>query len=221
MDNETEMIKHQMEETRSSLTEKLETLEQQVVNTVQGTTHAVTDTVETVKEAVEGTVEKVKETVEGTVEAVKNTFNLSLQVERHPWIMIGGSVAAGFVLGRLLPSFHADGSAAPAAASPEPLASRAPSYAAPAPASHRGLFHGLGETIGAELNKLKGLAIGTLFGMAREMIAKAVHGELGNRLTGVIDRITGKLGGEVLPESTLEGLAGKGEEHHERGPTFR
>src|ERR1700681_3970542 len=83
MDNETEVIKHQMEETRTSLTDKLETLENQVVETVQETTTAVADTVENVKEAVQETV------------------NLRHQVERHPWPMLGLSVATGYLAGRL------------------------------------------------------------------------------------------------------------------------
>jgi hypothetical protein len=212
MDNETEMIKHQMEETRSSLTEKLETLEEKVVDTVEGTTHAVTDTVENVKEAVEETVEKVKDSVTTTVKTVTNLFNLKLQTERHPWVMMGGSVAAGFVLGRLQDRVF---SQSPALASCPPVStgrweegyaeSRRPEtgYAASAPPARESWLSGLTSLFGPEINKLKSLAIGTLFGAAREMISKAVPGEIGNRITEVIDRITTKLGGEPLPASAL------------------
>src|SRR5262245_55877302 len=98
-DEQPKVIRHQMEETRASLTEKLETLEHQVVGTVQGATSAVTETVENVKEAVAETVETVKGTVRETVETVKETFDLSRQVDRHPWLMVGGSVALGFLCG--------------------------------------------------------------------------------------------------------------------------
>src|SRR5947209_5600271 len=103
MDNEPEeVIKHQMLETRASLAEKLETLEQQVVGTVQSATTAVTDTVESVKDAVQETVEMARASVHHTVEAVKDTFDLSLQVRRHPWFMMAGSVALGYAGGCLL-----------------------------------------------------------------------------------------------------------------------
>ena len=53
MDDDPEMIRHQMQETRSSLTDKIERLEQTVTDKVQSTTAAVTNTVESVKGAVQ------------------------------------------------------------------------------------------------------------------------------------------------------------------------
>src|SRR2546423_4651080 len=102
MDDKTEVIRHNIEETHNALSDKLETLEHTVVDTVQGPTTAVAETVGTVKEAVQETVEQVKETVQSTVEKVKETFDLRLQVERHPWLMLGGSVGVGYLAGTLL-----------------------------------------------------------------------------------------------------------------------
>jgi hypothetical protein len=45
MDNEPEVTRADLDETRASLSEKLETLEQQVVHSVHGATNAVNDTV--------------------------------------------------------------------------------------------------------------------------------------------------------------------------------
>jgi ElaB/YqjD/DUF883 family membrane-anchored ribosome-binding protein len=102
MDNESQVIHQQMAETRTALQDKLETLEQQVKETVQNATEAVTETVSTVKEVVHETVETVKESVQDTVETVKETFDLRQQVERHPWTMFFGAAAIGFIGGRLL-----------------------------------------------------------------------------------------------------------------------
>ena len=113
MDAESTMIQQQMEETRNSLSEKLETLEQQVAENVQEASRAVTDSVDTIKEtvgAVQETVAAVKETVEetvanvkgsvaDTVTSVKDTFDLSLQVREHPWMMVGASVFVGYWVG--------------------------------------------------------------------------------------------------------------------------
>jgi len=103
MENE-DVIRDQMEDTRTSLTEKLETLEKKVVSTVDSATTNVAETVESVKETVQETVSTVKDTVQDTicavkdsvkegVGAVKDVFDVSRHVERHPWLMIGGSVA--------------------------------------------------------------------------------------------------------------------------------
>lgn len=108
MENE-ELIRHQMENTRASITEKLETLENKVTGDIQGATGAVADTVtavtdsvketvNTVKESVEGTAEAVKEAVHDSMQTVKGWFNITEQVEAHPWVFFAGSVAVGFYL---------------------------------------------------------------------------------------------------------------------------
>ncbi len=102
MENEADAIRMQMEDTRASLTEKLETLEQQIVDTVQGATAAVTDTVASVKDAVTDTVSEVKATVSETVDTVKSTFDVEQQVRKHPWLAFAGAIAAGFVAERVL-----------------------------------------------------------------------------------------------------------------------
>ena len=45
MDNETEVIREKMEDARTDLTDKLEQLEKQVMDTVQDATAAVADSV--------------------------------------------------------------------------------------------------------------------------------------------------------------------------------
>jgi len=120
-----DVILNEMEDTRTSLSEKLETLEKQVTQTVQGATSGVKDTVETVtdsvqdtvaavketvketveetvntvKESVQETVNTVKETVQDSVHAVRDLFDVPKQVDRHPWVMMAGSVGLGYCLG--------------------------------------------------------------------------------------------------------------------------
>lgn len=131
MDEQTQMIHDEVEErkirqdmeaTQAKLASKLGALSDQVSDAVQTATDAVENTVEAVKETVEavketadGAVEAVKETAEGmsdrvqavaegvgeTMHAVGETFNLSLQVQRHPWMALGAAVAVGFVAARL------------------------------------------------------------------------------------------------------------------------
>jgi len=102
-----------MEETRASMTEKLELLEERVRETLEETKSAVEDIVENVKGTVDETVGVVKETVDGakstvedivenvkgtmddTVTTVKHTFDLSYQANQHPWVFFGGAVLVG------------------------------------------------------------------------------------------------------------------------------
>src|SRR5262249_50854816 len=104
MADEPKGIRDQMQDTRTALTEKLEALEQTVPRTVETPPRPVVQTVQTVTEAtretvgtVKDTVRQVADTVSGAVETVKDTFNLPRQVQRHPWGMMFGSAAAGFL----------------------------------------------------------------------------------------------------------------------------
>jgi ElaB/YqjD/DUF883 family membrane-anchored ribosome-binding protein len=223
MDNEPEeVIKHQMLETRASLTEKLETLEQQVVGTVQTATSAVTDTVQSVKEAVQETVEMAKTSVYDTVEAVKDSFDVARHVRERPWTMMAGSVAVGFVGGYLM---NRAGSTAnrkyPAGAlslsslaarsepqrnggasqprSDEPSPARADSGLAP-----KSLLTDLGQTFDSEIHKLKGLALGAMLGTVRDVIASSAPPQLGPQLAEIIDSATVKLGGQPIQGPVLE-----------------
>jgi len=102
-----------MQETRSALTEKLEALEQKVTGTVDTTASAVAETVQnltdtvqetvgTVKESVASTVDTVEKTVENTVETVKDTLDIPGHIQPHPWLAMFGSVATGYLVGRML-----------------------------------------------------------------------------------------------------------------------
>lgn len=107
MDRESpELIEHEMEETRESLTEKVSLLEQQVVGKLQSATDAVQDTAQTVRNAVEDTVAAVSGTVKHGVKSVSEGVKEALDVKKHvreyPWAMIGGAAAAGFVTGLLV-----------------------------------------------------------------------------------------------------------------------
>jgi len=211
MADEAEVIRHQMEHTRESLTDKLETLENRVLDTVHGATTAVTDTVQTVKDAVSDTVESVKDTVEDTVDSVKETFDVNRQMRRHPMVMLGLSAGAGFLVGRLMSrvtrsatrAARVTGAVSGAVTGAVEAHRSAPE---PRPAQPRereqpssGLMDRLTGTFGQELDKLKGLALGSLLGVVRNFVEKSVpHEELRHRLTGVVDDVTRKLGGEPI-----------------------
>jgi len=115
VDNELEVIRHQMEEKRASLADKIDALENQVLEIVHETGDQVTNIVQEVKsgvgdvvKTVENVVDDVKSTAntvtegfEQTVESVKETFNVSDHIRQHPWLALGGAFVAGLAGGYL------------------------------------------------------------------------------------------------------------------------
>jgi len=232
---EEDVIRHQMEDTRTSLTDKLETLEQQVVDTVQGATSAVNETVEsikdtvkdtvtTVKDSVQDTVSAVKDTVQGSVDTVKDFMDVGAHVDRHPWVMLGGSMLLGYCLGNMFgkrsePSRMTESFAAEQPRSNGHRLSHSGKGAARENRRRESAGQGLlgswlGE-LGPEIDKLKSLALGTLFGTAREMIIKAVPEHIGEQLKEVVDNVTTKLGGEPLPSSEWAGSPSSEQGEHD------
>jgi ElaB/YqjD/DUF883 family membrane-anchored ribosome-binding protein len=197
VENEPEVIRQQMQETRTALTEKLEALEQQVTGTVQDAREAVTDTVETVRDAVTETVDVVKDSVRETVDTVKETLDLSLQVERHPWAMVGGSVAVGFASGCLFDLAAEEMRHVAARRATFTHRNGGPLRAEPPSAGHSWLGE-LADKFHDEIGQLKGLAIGVALGVARDMLAQSMPDNLRGQVTEVVDNITTKLGAQPL-----------------------
>lgn len=243
MENE-KLIRQQMEETRSSLTDKLESLEskvgsavEEVTSTVQEATSAVSDTVENIKETVQTTIASVHESVENTVSAVKETvqesvhtvkdlFDVSAHVTNYPWLMMGGSVLLGYFLERLLSPAEVPQENVPA---PEETSV---SEGRPAlPPHSNGHRHKRRpekrsfsqsswlKSLEPELVKLKGLAVATLLGTMRETVVRSIPENIGHQLGEIIDGVTQKLGGTPIPAVDREKESTK--EHAGKEPAWR
>jgi len=225
VDNELEVIRHQMEEKRASLADKLEALESQVMETVQGATSEVSHivdevkaTVDSVTEGVQGTVETVKDTltdgVHETVDAVKQTLNVNEHIRRRPWLALGGAVAAGFAGGYLLgPSprstngswdSHRREEASPAPSwSSGSRFTETPTSPPPAstPARESAFAPALSaiEEAGVEaLKTFRELAIGTLMGVLGQVAANSLPPYLKDETSKLVNDLTTRLGGKVL-----------------------
>jgi len=231
MENNPEVIRREMQDTRNALTDKLEALEQHVLGTVQNATCAVQETVTQVKDAVQGTVCTVKESIhdtvgtvkesmDDTIGSVKETLDLELQVRRHPWTMIGGAVCAGYVGGKLLqqlgaPSnrqYHAPPAYAPAASFTSPGASddRVAERMATSARSNGSSTHGWGQsmlsTLEPEIDKLKGLAVGALFNVVKDLTRRWVPHNIEPQMDEFLDGVTRKMGGQPVRGSLMEEL---------------
>lgn len=216
MDNE-DMILNEMENTRTSLTEKLESLESKVAHTVEAATNNVAETVEAVKDSVQETVANMKETVQDTISAVKHgvqegvdnvreAFDVSGHVQRHPWEMLGGSVAVGFLLGKLFapkqepkqePTFTQRPKSAQRGHSGRHNGNgKNPAAADTVPSMASGLM----DKLAPEIDKLKGLAVGALMGAIRDMVVPSLPKTFGESVSGIFDNVTQTLGGKPFKE---------------------
>lgn len=214
-DADAARVRQQMTETRTALTEKLETLECQVKETVQEARAAVQDTVVTVREAVQDTVGTIKHSVHDTVDSVKETLDVERQVRRHPLGMVAGATVLGFLGGYLL---FRERSAQRSNGNgryddrdrfqhfvPPPVSSSPPSMPAPAaaPRQQEGWMAKLGKQLEPELDKVKGLAIGTTVALVRDLVMPSVPPALEHQVREVLDGVAQKLGGEPVREPIL------------------
>jgi ElaB/YqjD/DUF883 family membrane-anchored ribosome-binding protein len=211
MENHPEVIRRQMEETRTSLQDKLENLEQKVIGTVQDATDAAAETVQTVKETVEETVETVKETVGQTVESVKRTFSLRNQVNEHPWPMFLGAAAAGYVAGHMLFNPRERAARQPqgffasaVAADPAPPRPQRNGVGTSPPQTEKGGFwNSVASHYHDELAKLQGLAVGAAASLVRDLLISSAAPALKEQIEDIVDSVTAKLGGKPIHGSVF------------------
>jgi ElaB/YqjD/DUF883 family membrane-anchored ribosome-binding protein len=217
MDPEPHVIRQEINETRQSLTEKLETLENQAMGTVQKAHDTVQDTINTVKSSVTETVDTVKSTVAGTVDSVKRTFDIDHQVQERPFVCAGLTFAAGAIAGAIIKGarhhpvhtnggFHASFAESQRSLSsisahePQPYNNLVPESAASFSSDHerkRDLNHGL---FSPELEKVKELALGTVMGVVRDLAKDSLPSAYGPHIDEVMNSATIKLGGLPLAD---------------------
>jgi len=208
VDNELEVIRHQMEEKRASLADKLGVLEDEVLQTVHQATAAVSDTVQDVTEVV-GTV---KQSVTETVESIKDSLDIRVPIRDYPWTALGVSFAAGFAGAILLedrPSSnrtcaptgqrpHGNGYSSESA---RPNGNGSAQLSAPAGSS----LAGTGDEL---LHQVKGMAIGTLMGVIDTMVRDVVPPAMKGDVHQLFEDLNTRLGGRRLYQfGTTQGEA--------------
>jgi len=159
VDSKGTALRQQMNETRAGLTGKLEELGQQVSGTVRSVKHSVN--------------------------TIRDSFDLKLQVRRHPWSFVAGAAVLGF-WGGFRPKRRSADTARPEPALQHPVI-EGPIERAPFPraettnasdgvrgprAATPNWFANLNETFQPEIAELRGIVIGGLIELVREMLVK-------------------------------------------------
>ncbi len=221
LNEKLELLEVKVSDTVQAATASVAEATASVVDTVNNATASVSETVGNVNAAVQGTVETVRNSVAETVASVKETFDLPEQVRKYPWHVFAGAIAVGYIGGRYLQ---------PASGSTRNASDRIASGAAASlngsdrAGEHNG-FHTaaaaaethpddsaaavsswtdyIGDTFGAEIAKLRGLAIGTSLGLARDLLSSSAPPALRTQIAEIVDGFTSKLGGQRIPGPVL------------------
>jgi hypothetical protein len=88
LDREIDQARRRTAAAQAAMAEGLEAAERKIRDTVAST-----------ESVVEDVLSNVKSSISESVDSVKRTFDLPYQTQRHPWLIFGGSVLAGYVLG--------------------------------------------------------------------------------------------------------------------------
>jgi ElaB/YqjD/DUF883 family membrane-anchored ribosome-binding protein len=213
MEDQSGLIRKEMEDTRTSLSDKLEALEKKVADKVQPVTDAVERTTEAVAETAENvkeTVKAVTEKVEETVQSVASAFDLRRHAERHPWLVLGVAATSGCLIGACLArraQRHQHAAEAPVRvrhAKGGNGASHHPEWSAARRAREK--ERPAKESLFAEeIRTLKGLAISSLLGFVRDLAKRAMPGSMGERIAEEVDSLTTRMGAQPLKSPVLAG----------------
>lgn len=84
---ESQALRQQLEQTRSEIAAKLESLQKRMSKSV-----------DTTRASVEETMRFVKQIGQDAARSIKNTFDLKRQAARHPWSLLGIATCAGAML---------------------------------------------------------------------------------------------------------------------------
>jgi hypothetical protein len=111
MDQREDDIRRDIEDRRAAMTEKVGMVVERAQETMGGGKSTISramaafkqaqETVGGTKSAADRLIESVKLTVDKTAERVNTTADLLHQVRQSPWIMLGGAILLGYILGSL------------------------------------------------------------------------------------------------------------------------
>ena len=166
-------IRHEIEETKASISTKLETLGSELRDTV----------------------DDAKSAVQETVHGVRENLSFEHHYRQHPWSFFAGAVGMGCLIGRALVGGRTEPQRSQRMSNVVDTTMRQKSMSI-----FESVTGGLTKTFDKEIQSAKKLAIGTALAIVRDIAKQAVPAAAAQRTAEVIDDFTRSLGGEPLRE---------------------
>jgi ElaB/YqjD/DUF883 family membrane-anchored ribosome-binding protein len=184
-DSSHQVTQHETE-TASGTGDRLQELEARIGNTVQAAESVAVQTVTTVKESVQAAAGSARQ----AAHSLAQTVDLDRQVQEHPWLVMGGSVALGFLAGQLLRECSHAASVAQATTG-EQWGAQTKESAEQGAAGSGMSFGGLTTWLGQQLDEVKGFASSAVMNYAHALVARGLENlqeQLGQHGRGDGDR---------------------------------
>jgi ElaB/YqjD/DUF883 family membrane-anchored ribosome-binding protein len=165
--------------TASAAGDSFQKLHEEFASVVHTTTSAACEAVEAIKDTLESATAGIKDAAQSVSQAV----DLHRQVQEHPWLVVGGSIALGFLAAQLLEGTEQAVSASPQMRSPpaQPSSQEAgdgEARGAPSAESTSRESAGLGKSLGGlttwlgeQLNEAKGFATTAIMNYVHSLVA--------------------------------------------------
>lgn len=172
--NPLEQDLRDIHETRASMTKNLQELEERVQQTADYAKATIFDFVDHVRDRGEDFLENAERFVEHT----KRTFDPTYQIHRHPFMMIGAAIMAGYVLG-VVESRQGAG---------RPRPQLIDSVSGEPPAAGQNIWDGIVQQIEEEVEQAKGVLIKVgrnfIHDLFQEILPAILERSLGSRREG-------------------------------------
>ena len=160
-------------------------------------------------ESAKASISRTVDTVKSTVESIEHAVDLNYQVQQRPWAMLAGAAGLGYVGGAIIHAAtdrashrqHAANGHTPGNASDTEWTSRR---------DEPGLFDKLGDLIAPQAQLARDIAIGALFGLARDWAREGVSKPLSEPVNDFFDRAAKKFGGDTPPQEKKKASATNG-----------
>ena len=150
-------------------------------------------------ESAKASIHRSFESMKATVESIEHAVDLNYQVQQRPWAMLAGAAGLGFVGGAII------NSASDRTAHRNPgnghTATGMPGPQWPSTQDEPGLFGKLGDLIAPQAQLARDIAIGALFGLARDWAREGVSKPLSQPVNDFFDQAAAKFNGRTASQA--------------------
>ncbi len=148
------------------------------------------------------TLDAARESLRASADAVREAFDVSDQFNKRPWAVMAGAISLGYLGATVLRSDGKPGISTDAAGQRD------------GSGSGGGTFAHYMRKFEPEIVRFEQLALGALFGIVRDLVAKSAPQSVEKELEEVMNGITVKFGGTPLQDRVLhKPSAGNGASH--------